>query len=773
MSRRVDHLRFNPVAAALCTLVVSGGTAVAQEPQSSITELRAVRVQGEATPYKAEQVQSVKFVAPLLDTPQTVNIVPAEVLREQNAQNLQQILSNVPGITFSSGEGNAGWGDMFTIRGFSAEQSISYDGVRNSALTSRTDTFNIEQVEVFKGTGSIESGVAAIGGSVNIAEKAPKLEDFYEGTVGLGTARYGRVTADLNKQLGETMAVRLNAMVHRNDVAGRNEVEQRRWGVAPSFAWGLGTPTRATVKLFHQRDENVPDFGVPVARGTGGERQRWIDREYWGGLSGVDTEETTTDSVSLLLEHDFSSSTRVRNQTRWERTKRFTYITSGGRLLNAPAGTQPGDIVGGANTSNYWGYASGGVLTYPSGPIALPRLQGSMNSYEGKILANQTDLNFQVQTGALQHSVATGVEIYRESYRKDPYTRWVPNIGGRRAIDVRNPDTHYSGPWHEVENTDRSGAEVTNIAAYIYDSIALSRHWEVAGGARVDRYRVKWFNAAGDQQPYRQNETVWSGRLGVVYKPVDYGSIYLSYSQATQPSAAMAASRSGGGGNANVGEYSPGRASTWELGTKWDLLDGRLALTSAIFQVERTNPSDVNPIDPFGPPVQYAGKERVRGFEFGLTGNITSRWMAYAGLSLLDGKIIEDESDPAQEGGKMKNVPNATFNLWTTYAFTPKFNGSLGLQYVGKRRFAAGNTAMVGAPINSGIVSADEYMPAYWVANAALAYRVNSSLNLRLNVDNLFDKFYYVSGTSSSDGFQLYGVPGRGRTFMLTADIAY
>lgn len=773
MSRPVDSFRLNPVAAALCTLLAGTSSALAQAPQSSITELTAVRVQGEATPYKPEAVQSPKFVAPLLDTPQTVNVVPAEVLREQNVQTLQQILTNVPGITFSSGEGGAGWGDMFTIRGFSAEQSITYDGVRNSALTTRTDTFNIEQVEVFKGTGSIESGVAAVGGSVNVVEKAPQLDTFYRGTVGLGTADYRRVTADLNQQLGETSAIRLNAMAHRNDVAGRNDVNLRRWGVAPSLSFGLNTPTRVTVKLYHQKDENVPDFGVPVARGTGGERQRGISRDYWGGLAGVDTEETTTDSASLLVEHDISDRTRLRNQTRWERTQRFTYITTGGRLLNAPAGTQPGDIVNGVNANDYWGYSRGGALTYPSGYIALPRLQGNMNSYEGRILANQTDLNLSFATGSWQHSLAAGVELYRESYRKSPYSRWVPDITGRRAIDVRNPDTNYVGPWHEVTNNDRSGSEVSNIAAYVYDSIALSQRWEVAGGLRVDRFRVKWFDAAGDQESYRQSDTVWSGRLGVVYKPVDYGSIYLSYSQASQPSAAAAASRSGGGGSANVADYSPGRASTWELGTKWDLLQDRLAVTGALFQVEQTNPSDADPNNPLGPPIQYAGKERVRGVELGLAGNLTSRWMAYAGMTVLRSEILTDESDPTQEGGKMKNVPNATFNLWTTYAFTPQFNASLGLQYVGKRRFRAGNTVAARAPINSGPVSADESMPAYWVTNLAFGYRVNPSLNLRLNVDNVFDKFYYAAGTSSSDGFQLYGVPGAGRTFMLTAELAY
>jgi len=662
---------------------------------------------------------------------------------------------------------------MFTIRGFSAEQSVTLDGVRNSALSTRTDIFNIEQVEVFKGTGSVESGVAAVGGSVNMVEKAPHLGNVYNATAGIGTDSYRRLTTDLNHQISPTSAIRLNTMVHGNDVAGRGPTDMQRWGIAPSLAFGLGTPTRVTLKYFHQRDRNTPDFGVPVARGTGGRRQQWIGEEFWGGLSNADVEKTTNDAFTALVEHDISTTAKIRNQTRWAQTKRFTYLTTGGRLLNAPAGAEPGDLVGGFSTNNYWGYAPGGALTYPSGPIALPRLQGNINSYTGKILTNQTDLTLDFATGALKHKLVTGVELYRESYRKTPYTRDVPDIAStqRRVIDVRNPDTHFDGEWTTARGTDRSGAEVSNIGAYVYDSIDLTDKWQIAGGLRFDRFRVKWYDAAGDRQDYRQEESLWSGRVGVVYKPLPYGSVYASYSQASQPSAAAAASRSGGGGNENVAQYSPGKAKTYELGTKWDLLNERLSVTGALFQVERSNPTDRDPDDPNGAPIQTAGKDRVRGLELGVAGQITPKWSAFAGYSLLRSKIIE--GDDADVGGKLKNVPESTFNLWTTYSFTPQWNASLGVQYVGKRRFSAGNTAAARAPINSGAVSADEYMPSYWVANAAVGYQVNRNLGLRLNVNNLFDKFYYSQGSSSSDGFQLFGVPGAGRTVILSADVRY
>lgn len=102
-------------------------------------------------------------------------------------------------------------------------------------------------------------------------------------------------------------------MYHENGVAGRDHVDFQRWGVAPSMAFGLGTPTRVTLSYFHQRDQNTPDFGVPVSRGSGGSRMRGIGRDFWGQLANADTEKTTVDSATLLLEHDFSDKASIRN----------------------------------------------------------------------------------------------------------------------------------------------------------------------------------------------------------------------------------------------------------------------------------------------------------------------------------------------------------------------------------------------------------------------------------------------------------------------------
>lgn len=746
---------------AICSALIVPTVANAQD--SGVSQLAPVKVQGAGPTFQPDAVQSTKFQAPLLDTPQTINIVPSEVLKQQSAQSLQDVLSNVPGITFSSGEGGAGWGDMFTIRGFSAEQSVTVDGVRDSALTSRNDIFNMEQAEVFKGTGSIESGVASIGGSVNMVSKTPKLDNFYDFTVGLGTDRYRRTTADLNHQIGATSAFRLNAMVHENDVSGRGPTDFKRFGIAPSFSWGLGTPTRVTASYFYQKDNNTPDFGVPINRD--GHRMKYIGKDYWGGLSNADVEKTETNSAMLRVEHDFNEKFSIRNQTKWSETKRFTYLTSGGRLLDVPAGSSAGAIVT-TPTNDFWGYDGQGNEVYPSGYLAAPRLN-NVNSYKGTVVANQTDLNFDFNTGSVRHQMVTGLEVYEESYRKDPYSHNVPDFNGKRVIDVRSPDTHYAGPWKTHTETDESGAKITNWGLYAYDQITLNKNWEIAAGLRYDRFRVKWYEKDGSQGAKQQKDGVWSGRLGVVYKPVEYGSIYASYSQATQPSVAAAASRSGS--NANQADNKPGKATTLELGTKWDLLDEKVSLTGAVFQITRSNPTDT---DELGVTTQSTAKERVRGFELGLAGQITPQWSAHGGFTMMDSEVLEFAEDPLQEGGKMKNVPNMTFNLWTNYAINPQWDAGVGAQYVGKRRFYAGNTTD-GERTGKIRYSADVYTPAYWLFNAAVGYKVNKNLSLRLNVNNIFDQFYLARATSSSDGFQLYGVPGAGRTVILNAEARF
>lgn len=768
-----------PIAAAEKQRASRPEKAQAQEPvaapaeadDAETTELDAVTVEGIApSKFKADSVQSPKFQAPLVDTPKTIEVVPEEVVKQQNAQTLEDVLSNVPGITFSSGEGRGGWGDMFTIRGFSADDSITVDGVRDSILSNRNDMFNLEQAEVYKGTGAIEHGVGAAGGSVNLVSKTPKKDTFYNLHAGGGSDAYVRATADINQELGDTSAFRLNLMRHKNNIPRRGEADYDRMGFAPSFTWGLDTDTRVTAAYFYQKDKNTPDFGIPMKRN--GHIMPGISRDYWAGYKNTNKENTESQSALFRIEHDFNDNISIRNQTSWMQTKRFNHLTTGGRMLNAPSGARPGDIVASddMNMDYFYGYDGQDRQNYPSGPYAMARLEDFINAYKGRTLSNQTDLNLDFKTGSIRHQIATGLEFYQETFRKRPYTE--QGTTGAMVIDVRDPNPHYSGDWTTKSSSDRSGSKIDNWSVYAHDHITLNKYLHVAGGVRYDKFRAKWYKPDGEVENEKQREGVWSGSAGIIFKPVDYGSIYASYSQSSQPSASAAAN-SGGGGDDNVSNYSVGESESWEVGSKWDLLDGRLAITSALFQTERSNPTDTDPDDPTK-VIQTGGKERVQGVELGINGNITRDWSVYAGGTLMNSKIVEDKEDPSQEGGKMKNVPRSTFNLWTNYRvtpITPKLEVGFGAQYIGKRRFARGNT--VESNMTGRKYSANTYIPSYWLFNASASYQVSDNLNIQVNVDNIFNKFYLSKGTASRLGYQQYGVPGPARSAVVSANFSF
>ncbi len=765
-------------AFALKTLGLALGAAASAQAQPADTavQLAPVTVQGDAPPYKADRVQSGKFTEPLLDTPQSITVVPRAVLEEQQAQSLQDVLRNVPGITFSSGEGNLGWGDMFTIRGFSAEQSITVDGIRDAGLSSRTDIFNLEQAEVFKGTGSIESGVSAVGGSVNLASKEARLGSFYKASGGLGTDHYRRITADLNQELTDSSALRINLMRHHNGVAERDVTEFDRSGIAASLAMGLGTPTRVTFNYLHQDDNNIPDGGVPIQRGTGGQRMPNVARNAWYGDPSRYTEQTRTDQATLKIEHDFNKGVRLSNISRWQQTDRIGVLSPA--RFNSPSRTSYGYVGAGPLVTSADGIASYSGYTAQGNPSPYAQLRGNDfgTSKRYTILANQSNLNLDFKTGGIKHQVITGIEFYQETYGDHERTIKAPSTNP--TIDLRNTGGVDMGGVDTVKGNSGNEARVFNTSLYVADTLTLTPQWLVQGALRYDRYRVTHVSgSAGNHTTNRIEDGAWSGRVGLTYKPVEQASLYAAYSQAAQPSALGASTNNNIYGATGGDTYKPAVSKTWELGAKWDTAGGDLSLTSALFRTELSDSWEYG--DDATDVVRALPAKRVDGIELGLSGNITPRWSAFAGVSAMKSRITKG----ANSGEEAKNVPDWTFNLWTTYAATDRLSLSYGAQYVGKRRYTD-NKYVGGKNNNSATVSGpsgthpiwvrdDEKTPSYWLHSVAARYRVDKALTVGMNVENLFNKFYYSRVGASLDGFQLYGVPGAGRTVTFTAELSF
>ncbi|MCF5228739.1 MULTISPECIES: TonB-dependent receptor [unclassified Pseudomonas] len=758
--------------------------APAATPNDSVVSLPQIKVDGqEATStFKVDRVTSAKISQPLLDAPQSVTIVPQQVLKEQNAQTLQEVLRNVPGITFMSGEGNLGWGDLFSIRGFSSEQSLTVDGVRDAGMSTRTDTFNLQQAEVFKGTGSIESGVSAVGGSVNLVSKEAHLGDANKVSAGIGTDSYRRLTADLNKQLTDTAAVRINLMKHYNQVADRDDVDYDRWGIATSFGFGLGTDTRFFVDTFYQKDTNTPDGGVPIQRGTDGHRMPGVKRSDWYGDSSLYTQENETTSLTARFEHDFDwHDAYLRNQTRWERSDNFA-VLSPARFFVADASGKK--TCTGARCATL-GYTGVGPISQVPGSTVNAYTDYVNNSNTGHgilrggdfglskrytILDNQTDFSFTFNTGSLQHAVVSGLEFYHETYGGLKRNAEVP--AGDLLFNMNDPSHSFASTYVTKGEGDPRSV-IDNAGVYAGDTVTLNEQWQVLGSLRYDNWRAQ--TSQRGQADISSTDGAVSGRVGAVYKPLPNGSIYVSYSEAAQPSALGASTNNQIYGASTTSNYSPAKSKTYEIGTKWDIAHDRLNVTAAIFRTELDNAWEYQ--DGESAPVRALPAKRVDGIELGLQGNITPRWTVYTGFSALK----STQTKGINKGAEAKNVPDLTANLWTTYAVTDALSLSYGEQYVGRRRYSDNkdvgglnnNSSYANGP--SGVYAIytrdHEKAPGYWLSNLAAQYKVNKDTTVNLNLNNVFNTFYYSQVGASLDGFQLYGIPGAGRT--LTASVDY
>jgi catecholate siderophore receptor len=586
-----------------------------------------------------------------------------------------------------------------------------------------------------------------------MVSKAARLDSFTKLGAGVGTDSYKRLTLDTNQQLDgiEGAAFRLNLMAHENDVAGRDQINYERWGIAPTVSFGLGTPTRLTLSYLHQTDDNLPDYGLPALNGK---VLPGIDRDNYYGFRNLDEEDTDVDAFTVKLEHDFNDQVSLSNIARYSRTDRTTVVTA------AHVNTDTYDNDGDSGTPNI--PVPAGKFTY-SGPVAFGR------DYTTEMWINQTNLTWRFNTGFIGHTLVTGAEISREDYDRTQFS--YNTLAARTLYDLYDPEGFYTGPTNKAD----SGVASSNLdtrALYAFDTLELSEQWELNLGVRYERYEGDGKTATvtngvrGAASKAESSDDMVSGRAGLVYKPAENGAIYVAWGNSYNPSAESLAGSgsiggtSGNGLNSATQDLDPEKNETWELGTKWDLLDRRLSVNAALFRVDKTN-GRIDVDAGAGVDYQLDGEQRVQGFELGLSGKVTEQWNVFANYTQLSSEIRKAApSDFAQEGQALANTPPRSFSLWNTYDLPQGWQVGYGAQFVDERNVANTGSAKV---------------PAYWLHSAMLAYQFNDELHLQLNVYNLFDKEYYDrirtsagSGTRSSSL-----VPGDGRSAVLSASYSF
>ena len=798
MTDRVSTTRV-PLYLALGCVGFLSSPALAESdaaPQSDVQpQGRDIVVEGEREPSRLE---SPKTTAPLLDTPQTVTVISDQTLRRQNLLTLRDALTTVPGITFGAGEGGGGYGDSINLRGYSANNDITQDGVRDSAQYSRTDPFNLQQIEIYNGANSTFNGSGSVGGTINLVSKVPQAEDLSILSAAVGTDHYYRGTADINVRANDWIAVRLNAMRHRNDVPGRDVENYRRWGIAPAVTFGIASDTSLTLAWFHQRDENTPIYGVPffLNQLNDGPLPGADDSDYFG-YRNIDEQVQTVDRLTATFRHDLSERISLRNITRWQRAGVLTAASAPqGTYCLTGTGRQPVPANAGATIGLPCpaGLAPGFFL--PSGP------HGRVRDQVNDLVHTQTDLTIESgAAGGLHNLLVIGGSLTWEDYAIETAELARNPDGSAFAplpIDsISNPAAVYTGPINSIV-TSRQRGESDNQALYVFDTLEIGPMFELHAGARIERAEAVFFNiplvapppgtaplTPTQQAPQVSEETLFSYRFGGVFKPAPNVSIYAAYANSRTPTSATV--RLGCGvvavpGGADPCAGAPERAATYEVGAKAEILNRRLLLTAALFRNERTNfeVAANDPLQPAGLQV-LDGRARVDGLALGVSGNLTREWTIFANYTYLDGEVRQSVSDfclanPGSAGcGNSAAIPDP--QLGDRLIQTPRHAGSLFTAY----RLPFGLEVGYGITYQSGFATHQrnlllrtQYLTDDFVIQRLFAsYALDNGFTVQLNVQNLTDERYFTNirnnaniATGAVTGG--WAAPGEGRSAVLS-----
>ncbi|MND37111.1 Ferrichrome-iron receptor precursor [compost metagenome] len=655
-------------------------------------------VMDDSMSYQPPPITSVmRSSAPVQEIPQTINVVPAQVIRDQAPRNLDDALANVSGITQANTLGSTQ--DSVMVRGFGDNRngSIMRDGM--PIVQGRGLNASVDRVEVLKGPASLLYGIQDPGGVVNMVSKKPELERYNALTARGSSYDDGKNgsggSLDSTGALGDSGLAYRMVLDYEDEDYWRNFGVHRESLIAPSLAW-YGESTKLLFSYEHR------EFLTPFDRGTlidprtnhplDISRNERLD-EPFNNMEG------RSDLYHFEADHELNDNWKAHFGYSWNRE---TYDASQVRVtaIDTKKGTLTRNMDGTQNAIS-------------TDRFTTASLEGYVN-----VLGMQHDLLFGID------------DEYRKIYREDLIRQkslttfsYVNPVYGREV-----PGTTVSAP--DSAQTD----ELRSDSAFLQDSIHLNDQWILVAGARFQVYD----QYAGKGVPFHANTDSngqkWVPRAGLVYKYTDALSFYGSYTESFKPNSTIAPLS--GSSTVLDGGIAPEEAKSWELGAKLDL-PGRVTGNIALFDIKKRNVLVANAE---GPTTIYsaAGEVRSRGLEVDLSGQLTDRWSMIGSYAYTDAEVTED---PVYKGNQLQNVAKNSGSLSAVYDFGSVIGGDqlrvgAGARYVGER---AGNA------VN------DFDLPSYTVADAFATYDTKvegQKVKFQLNVKNLFDRTYYTSAAS-------------------------
>ncbi|MEZ5959531.1 MAG: TonB-dependent siderophore receptor [Hyphomonadaceae bacterium] len=681
-------------AAILMTTMLTGlGAAPAFSQQ--LAELDQITVVGRRPAYTEDATSTAtRTDTELRDVPQSVSVITNDLVEDQGMRSMADVVRYVPGVSMGQGEGHR---DAPTLRGNSSTADFFVDGIRDDVQYYR-DLYNAERIEVLKGSNAMIFGRGGGGGVINRVTEWAGWAPYNELSITAGSFEQLRGAADLGFVLNDAAALRLNAFYENSD-SYRDFVDTERWGVNPTSTFSLGENTELRLGYEHFVDDRVVDRGVPSQNG-----RPWAgSREAFFGNPFVSYSEADVDSFTGLFEHEFADNFRLRNRTQFADYYKF--------YQNIHAASAVDGL----------------------GNVAL---QGYNSSTERQNFFNQTDLIWRTNTGRVQHTILAGFEF---GTQQSDNTR-APNFTGLPSVNVSTPTTTAVGVIPTPLQTNNH-VEADVAALYFQDQVELSEQWQVIAGVRFDRFNLDFDDRRAANTDFSRDDDLISPRVGVIYRPVEPLSIYASYSVSYLPQSGDQFSSL----DANTSTLEPEEFENLELGVKWDITPD-LALTAAVYQLDRTNTRAVLP----GDIVVLTGAQRSEGFEVGIAGSVTGRWQIAGGYSYQNVEITSTTS-AAPAGRVVPLTPEHTFALWNNYRFTPHFGAGVGITHQ-TDSFASITNAVT--------------LPAFTRVDLAFFFAVTDQIEAQLNIENVFDEEYW--GTAHNDNNITPGSPTAARFTLRT-----
>jgi len=644
----------------------------------------------------------------LRDIPQSIQVIPRQIIEDQQATDLRDVLRNLSGVTPSGSAANSF--TNFTIRGFQ-DAPILRDGFRQNPLNRGTPQLaDLERVEVLRGPASILYGAVEPGGVINLVSKQPLAEPFYEAQLQIGNRELFRPRIDISGSLtaDRDLLYRLNLAYESSEPFQDFEQGFEQFMVAPVIAWRLSDRTDITVRLQYSENKAPTDNGL-VAFGD-----RVVDVSFDTITTSPDDPgiRETNFNVGYNLEHRFSDNWRLRNA--------FQFSDFSNEL---------------ALKNPFFVDETTGIL----GRVPV-RQQVDTRNY-----SLQTNVVGEFSTGSINHTLLFGVDLNRieedNSLQGSSFDTPLP-------LNIFDPD-YDADPEVDFDNLPflaefgPSRDRIERLGIYLQDQVNLVNNLILVAGLRYETVErtstpLTDFNEPGEPET-TQNDDAVSPRIGIVYQPIPELSLYGSYSQSFTPNL---------GTTADGNPLKPERGEGFEVGAKAELFEGRLLTTLAYFDITRRNVATADPNNPFGSVA--TGEQRSHGVELDATGEILPGWNIIASYTYTDAEVTEDND--ISVGNRLFGVPEHSASLWTTYEIQrgdlQGLGLGIGLNYVGERQGDLANSFQVDS---------------YFLTNAAIFYQRNN-WRFALNVNNLFDVDYIEAtdnlrraGIEPGDPFTIIG----------------